>query len=156
MIGYLLDNNHVEAFCRKDPRILKTERTKPAEHLIWVCTITLGEIEAGCLMTQTTNQAKRGEYIKFVHDRFFEYILPVSESTREHYAEIMGKIWQNHSPSSSSKRTEHHLVEQGLDLNDVWAVSVAWEHGLIFLTEDKMEWIREAVGNNVLFENWLQ
>lgn len=59
-------------------------------------------------------------------------------------------------PPPPKKRTERHLLDLGVDINDVWAVAVAWEHGLIFVTEDKMACIREAVGSDVQFECWTQ
>lgn len=155
MQGYLLDNNHIEAFFRQGTTIIQKVRTIPAERMIWVCSITLGEIEAGHLMTQTTNQAQRNKYIKFVNDNFSSFILEVSGHTRIYYADILGRIWQKHHPSNSKIKTEQHLLNLGVDINDVWAVAVAWEHGLIFVTDDKMACIKEAVISNVVFENWL-
>lgn len=155
MRGYLLDNNHIGAFFRNEPGIIQKVRTIPAEWFIWVCSITLGEIDAGHLMTPTTNQVKRDAYKKFVHDKFEDLILDVSEHTRGYYAEIIGGIWQN-NPPNPKKKTEQHLLDLGVDINDVWAVAVAWEHGLIFVTNDKMTCIREAVGAEVNFENWLE
>jgi tRNA(fMet)-specific endonuclease VapC len=153
--GYLLDTNHVEAFFRKEPSIIQKVRTIPAERLIWVCSITLGEIEAGHAMTQTTNQTVRDEYVKFVRDNFLDFRLDVSEFTPEQYAKIMRRIWRKHPPSSSNKKTEQHLLDLGVDINDVWLVAVALEHGLTFVTRDKMTCIKEAVGVES-FDNWLE
>ena len=152
--GYLLDTNHIEAFFRKEPTIIQKVRTIPAERLIWVCSITLGEIEAGHAMTQTTNQTRQDEYVKFVHDNFSDFRLDVSEFTPEKYAEIMGGIWIEHPPTSSNKKTEQHLLDLGVDINDVWLVAVALEHGLTFVTRDKMTCIKEVVGAEI-FDDWL-
>ncbi len=130
-------------------------RSIPPDCLLWVCTITLGEIEAGHRMTKTTDQLKRDEYDRFVNDNFPHVALEVSLSTRNYYAEIIARIWRKHPPPPK-KRTERHLLDLGVDINDVWAVAVAWEHGLIFVTEDKMTCIREAVGSDVQFECWTQ
>ncbi len=154
MRGYLLDNNHVEAFFRKEPSIVQKARTIPAEWLIWVCSITLGEIEAGHRMTHTTNQLIRDEYTKFVKENFTGFTLDVTEHTRDYYADIMGKIWQNHPPNPK-KKTEQHLLDLGVDINDVWAVAAAWEHGLTFVTKDRMACIKDAVADEVLFDCWI-
>ena len=155
MQGYLLDVNHIEAFFREEPSLINKIRLIPAERLLWVCSITLGEIEAGHRMTQTTNQVKRDEYIKFVHDKFSHLELEVTGHSREHYAEIIGRIWQNYPPTNNKKKTDHHLLDLGVDINDVWAVAVAWERGLAFVTSDRMTCIKDAVGAEVVFENWL-
>lgn len=156
MRGYLLDNNHIGAFVRQEPNVLQKLRTVPAEHLLFVCRITLGEIEAGHRgMTQTTNQVRRDEYDAYIEENLFS--VEVSESTSDCYGEIMGRIWQKHPPPSG-KKTERHLVDLGVDINDVWTVAIAWEHGLTVLTDDKMTCIREVVeeSGEVQFDCWIR
>lgn len=156
MRGYLLDDNHVGAFIREEPGIMAKARATPPEHLVWICNITLGEIEAGHRgMSQTTDQRKRDEFIRLVNEKFEGFKWEVSEHTPAYYGEIMGRIWQNHPPKPGVK-TERHLLDLGVDINDVWAVAVAWEHGLTFLTDDKMACIREAVAGHVEFGCWTQ
>jgi predicted nucleic acid-binding protein len=152
--GYLLDGNHIEALFREEPNVIQKIRSIPAENLLWVCNITLGEIEAGHRMTQTTDQRRRDEYTRFVNETFLHVALEVSPSTRSYYAEILGRIWHKHPPPPK-KRTERHLLDLGVDINDVWNVAVAWEHGLVFVTEDNMACIKEAVKDDVTFECWL-
>jgi len=53
--GFLLDVNHVAAYCRNDPKVLASLRKYPVEWPVRVCAITLGEIEAGHLITTTTD-----------------------------------------------------------------------------------------------------
>jgi predicted nucleic acid-binding protein len=152
--GYLIDVNHVGPFIREEPGIMAKARATPAEHIVWICNITLGEIEAGHRgMTQTTDQASRDEYSRLVNEKFQNFKLEVSEHTPAYYGEIMGRIWQN-DPPSPKVETEPHLLKLGVDINDVWAVAVAWEHGLTFLTNDGMACIRKAAPE-VTFECWL-
>jgi predicted nucleic acid-binding protein len=153
--GHLLDNNHVEAYCRKEPSVIQKLRAIPVDWPLRVCTVTLGEIEAGHLMTQTTDQTKRDEYVECVTREFLPYALPISIHTRLNYAKIIGKIWSLHPPANPKKKTEQHLLDLGVDINDVWAVASAWEHNLTFVTADKMACIREAVGDSVRFDCWL-
>lgn len=156
MRGHLLDNNHVEAYCRNEPSVVQKLKARPVEWPLRVCTVTLGEIEAGHRMTQTTDQAKRDEYTDCVTRDFLPYALVISIHTRLYYARIMGKIWSQHPPANPKKKTEEHLRNLAVDLNDVWAVASAWEHNLTFVTHDQMQTIRDAVGLNVRFECWLE
>ena len=154
--GYLLDLNHVGAFIREEPRLVARANANPPECLVRICSITLGEIEAGRRgMTLTTDEEAREEYIRLVHEKLDTFRLDISEFTPEYYGEIIGRIWQKHPPSPKAK-TERHLVDLGVDINDAWTVAVAWEHGLTLLTSDKMTCIREVVTEDeVKFDNWL-
>ena len=156
MRGYLLDNNHIGALFRKDASVLLKLRSIPVDWQIRVCSVTLGEIEAGHRMTEPTDHSKRDDYERFVNENFLHHALEISIHTRETYAEIIARIWEKYPPANPKKRTEQHLVDLGVDINDVWAVAVAWEHGLTFVTADKMACIREVVGDEVQFENWLE
>jgi predicted nucleic acid-binding protein len=149
--GFLLDDNHVGAYFREEPRFMAKLRAIPVDWLMWVCSITLGEIEAGHQITQTTDQKKRDEFSEFVRKTFS--IQEVSEYTKSYYGDIIGRIFRKHPPPTG-KKTERHLVDLGVDINDVWVVAVAWEHGLIVLTNDKMACIKEAVDKDVQFEDW--
>jgi predicted nucleic acid-binding protein len=153
--GYLLDNNHIEAYFRQVPSVIAKIRSIPADWPIMVSNITMGEIAAGHLMTHTTNPQKRDDYNKFLIDNFLHRSAEVSYTTRIYYARIMGTIWRLHAPGSNRIRTERHLVDLGVDINDVWTVAIAWEHNLIFVTTDAITCIREAVEDNVTFECWL-
>jgi predicted nucleic acid-binding protein len=125
----------------------------PPEHVLCISRITVGEIEAAHRgMTQTTNQARRDEYAKFVNDNFF--IVEVTEHTSAYYGEIMGDIWIKYPPSSKKTDTERHLLELGVDINDVWTVAVAWDHGLTFLTSDEMTCIKKVTEGKVGFDCW--
>ena len=156
MRGFLLDVNHVAAYCRDDPKVIARLRKIPPEWPIRVCAITLGEIAAGHLITTTTDQAKRNDYIKCINEKFLRYSLPISKHTRFKYALIISRILRANPMRKPDTKTEKHLVEAcGVDINDVWTVASAWEHNLTFATTDGMAHIRQAVQNDVKFDNWL-
>jgi predicted nucleic acid-binding protein len=73
---------------------------------------------------------------------FHYHALEIQVTTRTYYAEITARIWEKHPPPTEKKRTELHLAELGIDINDVWIFAVAWEHGLTLLTSDRMATIR--------------
>lgn len=127
MQGCLLDNNHVSAFFNEEPKVIEAINSMPAERGVWVCAITLGEIEAGHEITQTTDQQRRDEYKQFVKEAFIFHKLDVSEFTGFYYGQIVGRIFAKHPPKDDTVKTEHWLVSLDVDVNDVWAVAVAWE-----------------------------
>jgi predicted nucleic acid-binding protein len=154
--GYLLDVNHVAAYCRDDAKILAKLRSFPAEWPVRVCAITLGEIEAGHLITTTTDQAKRNDFIKCINKDFLRYALKISIHTRIYYGKIVSRILHANPMLNPKTKTERHLVEVcGVDMNDVWTVASAWEHNLTFVTTDGMSKTRRAVNGDVQFDNWL-
>ena len=46
------------------------------------------------------------------------------------------------------------VCEWGVDINDMWTVAVALEHGLVLITRDKLTKVR-AVMPELKVENWL-
>ena len=151
--GYLLDSNHVTALFERNVRVIAKLKSISINQ-VRACVITLGEIEAGHKMTTTTNQDKRNEYTRFVSETFLPNVIKVSENTRLCYAEILGEIWKM-NPPPHKKKTERHLVDLGVDINDVWIAAVAMEHGLTLVTTDKMDCIRRATGGKLSFDNWV-
>ena len=154
MPGYLLDTNHVGAIASRQTKIVAKRDSLPRNAQIRACVITLGEIEAGHQMTQSTDQEKRDEYTKFVNREFVPNALGITASTRFHYADVMGRLWEAHPPPRGVK-TERYLVSKfGVDINDVWTIAVAIEHGLTLVTQDRMPEIR-AIVPELDVENWL-
>jgi predicted nucleic acid-binding protein len=48
------------------------------------------------------------------------------------------------------------LIQQGVDINDVWIFATAWTHNLTLLTQDGMGAIRAVVPDEeVAVEDWL-
>ena len=156
MVGYLLDTNHVSALGVRDPRIMQKLAAVPPGTLLRACTITLGEVEAGHQMTANPNPQRRTEVTNFINATFLPHALPVSVSTRIYYAQIISRLWHKNPPPKKGIKTEKHLVGMGIDVNDVWTVAVAWEHGLVLLTTDGMAQIRAVVSKaEVDFDSWL-
>jgi predicted nucleic acid-binding protein len=153
VIGYLMDTNHVSAFEGKRPSILAKLRSLPSDTQIRACTITLGEIEAGYEMTASTNPKRRNEAIAFINSEFVPNALPISHSTGYYYAKIMGRIWKRIPPIRKGISTDLHLANNGVNVNDVWIVASAWEHGLTFLTNDRMPCIRPETPE-VTWDDW--
>ncbi len=128
----------------------------PPENFPRICAITLGEIEAGNLITPTTNQIIRDAFMDYVFNWFLPRTIYVKDSTRQSYAEIIGKILTKYPMTRKRQKTERHLVENvGIDINDVWIASVALQHNLILVTHDGMEKIKEVIEPDLEFDDWL-
>ncbi len=122
-----------------------------------ICAITLGEIAASRDTTTTTNQRRRDEEDAFIKANLLPNLLPISHSTGIYYGLIIGRLERSYPSPSPKTRTEYHLVARlGIDINDVWIVASAWEHGLTLLTTDKMDCIRQVVkATEVKFDTWV-
>lgn len=152
--GYLIDDNHVTAWSVEQAAFMGRLRQKPPQWLIFVSTVTLGEIEWGQLVTTSTDQERRRRYKEFVARELWQFVLPVTPTVSFAYAEILDRIWRKNPPSTKSTRTEAHIVSLGVDINDLWLVATAKERNLTVLTQDRMAKIREVVPE-VAFECWV-
>ncbi len=129
-------------------------RNCPPENIVWVCPISLAEIEWGLRITNTTDAQRRARCRRFIEDNALDFVRPIETTTRDTYADIMERIWRAHPPANGRIETQRHLSDLGVDVNDVWIAAVAFEHGLTLLTTDQMATIRNCVPE-VLMENWL-
>lgn len=154
MPGYLLDTNHLSAWENQHPAFMARLRERPVDHILWVCPISLAEIECGLRITATTDPQRRAACRRFVEDEAMGFVFPIAETTRDSYANIMERIWRTNPPGSGQIRTERHLVDLGVDVNDVWIAAVALERNLTLLTADAMNIIRACVPE-LRFDNWL-
>lgn len=154
MPGYLLDTNHIEAWEREDPLFVANSRKEPPENILWVCPVSLGEIEWGLRITSTTDSGRRSDCRKFIERSVLKFVWSIETTTRHAYAEIMEEIWRRHPPPSGKNDTQQHLSLFGVDVNDVWIAAVALEHNLTLLTRDKMKTIRACVPH-LKTGNWL-
>jgi tRNA(fMet)-specific endonuclease VapC len=152
--GYLLDTNHIAAWEEQNPTLIARFRDHPPDNIVWVCPISLAEIECGLRITNTTDAQRRAACRRFIEDNALDFVRRIETTTRDSYAEIMERIWRAHPPVSRRIDTQQHLSDLGVDVNDIWIAAVALEHGLILLTNDRMETIRTCVPE-IIIENWL-
>ncbi len=153
MNGYLLDTNHVVAWETEKAVLLAKLKSLPPKTLVCTSSITLGEISAGHEMT-TGDPKRRHEVRAWLNIYVIPYVVDVRHATAHYYGQIIGRIWKRTAPAKASISTDAHLVSQGVNINDVWIVACAWEHGLTLLTTDKMDCIRQVV-SEVTWGNWL-
>jgi tRNA(fMet)-specific endonuclease VapC len=148
-----LDTNHISAWEEQNPTLLAHVTNNPVENILWVCPVSLAEVEWGLRTTNTTNPQRRTRCRQFIEDNMLTFVHPIAITTRESYADIMHRIWQA-NPPAIGQRTQKHLSHLGVDVNDVWIAAVAMEHGLVLLTADRMDTIRGCVPE-IIIQNWL-
>lgn len=160
MKGYLLDTNHVSAYFDGHPGFKDRLEAEPPESLFWISAISPGEIEASYAIAKRDPEVVRG-FKRFIRETFLRepsensFVLPIDETSREYYGEIVNRIWKQHGPRNGRVRTEAHLVSLGVDVNDIWIFATAWKHNLVLLTTDKMDTIRGCVPDHeVKVECW--
>jgi predicted nucleic acid-binding protein len=162
--GYLLDNNHIWAWFRGEESVTNKIRSIPVDWYIGICNITLGEIEAGHQINEPIDleaEQLRKRFDKWLNETFIADSLAVKDTTRFSYGRLVATMLRLY-PRVGDIKLERHLVLKGVDLNDVWAVSIAWEHNLTFVTTDKMTIIKEAAaeiekdaGEKIRFDCWI-
>jgi predicted nucleic acid-binding protein len=152
--GYLLDTNHIDPLFRQEPGIAAKYNAVPADWQIRISTITLGEIEAGNLLAEPADAQKQEDLNKFLNEYFIATALCVEVTTRLDYGILVARILEKHPRPSKSIKLRKHLYELGVDINDLWIVSIAREHNLTVCTDDDMPVIREAA-HDVEFDCWL-
>lgn len=149
-----MDTNHVVAWEEGKSNLLAKLQSLPNNTLVCASAITLGEISAGHEMTAPGDPSRRHAVKRFLTIYVVPYIVAISHSTELYYGQIMGRLWRQRPPANASIATDSHLVNTlGVNLNDVWIVACAWEHGLTLLTTDNMTAIRN-VTPEVTFDNW--
>lgn len=137
----------------QDSLLLTRLHALPPNTPMYTSAITLGEIAAGHEMTPG-DLLRRHQVRQFLNLNIIPDSVSISHYTESYYGRIMGRIWKMRSPASTKSSSDAHLVQLGINMNDVWIVSCAWEHGLTLLTTDKMSVIRAATPE-VTFDNWL-
>jgi predicted nucleic acid-binding protein len=148
-----MDTNHLTAWEAGNQVLIAKLSSLPTNTLVFTSAITLGEISAGHEMT--SGDLQRRHLVKqFLNLYVIPWEVPISQATQSYYGQIMGRIWKRNPPSKASISSDAHLVALGVNMNDVWIVASAWEHGLTLLTTDNMTVVREATPE-VTFENWL-
>ena len=153
MNGYLMDTNHVTAWEGQNPTLIAKLDSLPKNTLVYTSAITLGEISAGHEMTTGGDLHRRHMVRQFLNLYVIPDAVPISHATESYYGQIMGRLWKRHPPPKADVSTDAHLLTLGININDVWIVACAWEHGLTLLTTDNMKAIRD-VTPEVTFENW--
>ena len=163
MDGYLIDTQTVSYwFDVERPQhrnVCDHVNALPDNVLLLVSAITIGEIAFGHATTTESDAGKQVAFNRFVQEHF-PLSLPITKSTAICYSELRALLFGKYPPRGKKQRrpeqcfdpiTSHEL---GIDENDLWIASQAYERNLVLVTNDRMARIRDVAGRLLTVENW--
>ncbi len=163
MRGYLLDTNIVSYWFHAErpehERVLQRPQQLPVGTPLAVSAITLGEIEYG-LRVLDTSPDYEAELTEFIQEQF-PMVLSVTATTRIDYGSIRARLFRKYAPGELRQkvRRPEQLVDPvtgstlGIQENDLWIAAQAVEHNLVLVSNDRLTHIRE-VAPELRVENW--
>ncbi len=174
---YLLDTNILGPLAElkagsNSPECNALERhwnALPEGTRIFLCPINVGEVEYG-LRVAPYEKLEEHKLARDLLAAFYQSHLLLDIDTklaRDYYADLRARLFNYCAPRSKRNRGNYNKrVEEWKDPatskdlkiqeNDLWLVSVAMAHNLIFVTRDKMDALRKVAGADMVFENWLE
>ena len=152
--GYILDTTICSAsWDYGSPRhdYVRTRLGQLENSLVYVTAVSIGEIEYG-LQVAPSIDPRRQHAVRAAMASY--QVLDVDHHTAQIYGDVRAKIFCKYSPKTrrgtvAQKRVED-LVERttgkilGIQENDLWIVSVAIQHNMMFVTSDRMCRVIEA------------
>lgn len=165
MRGYLIDTQTVsywfDTTLSQHPNVRAHVESLPAETPLRVSVVTLGEIAFGHASTSKPDAAKQAAFNKFVRDKF-PAPLTITRSTTICYGEVRALLFKTYPPKGRKQRRPEQCFdpvtakELGIDENDLWIASQAYEHNLVLVTNDGMARIRNVAAHLLSVENWTE
>ncbi|MCB4792074.1 MAG: type II toxin-antitoxin system VapC family toxin [Elusimicrobia bacterium] len=159
ILGYLanLKAGETSDECKR----LKANIDRISDRKMCLCPISAGEIEYG-LLVNTHMDKDKSDQIRNILD-LYPYFHIDRNIAVEYYAKLRALLFEKYSPKnrrSKVKRLEElvdPLTSKKLEIqeNDAWICAVAMAYNLVLVTNDKMKPIKDIIGANLEFEDWL-
>lgn len=139
--------------------IKKLEREQDIR--IYLSAVTLGELQYGFDVLSQREKQELGDVIEFVHGQG-PTIVEINRHVAREYGRIRAKLFERFAPNEKKRkglRPEQLCdpvtsLELGIQENDLWIAAQAITYDLILVTNDKINRIREVVGDELHIENW--
>ena len=170
--GYLLDTNIFSMLARAksgdtDPNcqsVLKKVVTIEQTAQLFICAITIGEVEYGLKLSTKPNPIVHADVRAIIASFPIVYSIDHNIAT-DYYADIRAKVFTKYAPLGARGKIKSKWPEEltsptdgkllGIQENDLWIVAVAMAYNLTLVTADKMEHIQKAINiAEITFENW--
>ena len=168
---YLLDTNILGSLAElkgggSSPECKAVEKhwnTLPKDAKIFLCPITIGEVEYG-LRVGPYDKPEQHTLARQTLSAF--PLLNIDDNiARDYYADLRAKLFIKYGPKNRKRGNYNKRIEEWRDPttskllqiqeNDLWIAAVAMAHNLILVTHDKMNAIKSIEGLDLQFENWL-
>lgn len=164
MRGYLIDTQTVsywfDANLPQHRNVCDHVIALPSnDALLMVSAITIGEIAFGHAVTTKPDAGKQAGFNKFVQ-KHFPLPLAITKSTATYYGELRTLLFRKYPPQGKKQRRPEQCfdpitsLELGIEENDLWIASQAYERHLVLVTNDGMARIRDVAGHLLTVENW--
>ena len=141
------------------------QQSESLEHQprLLVSVVTLGEVEFGHRV-QVGDSATQEAYLQFIREKF-PVTLELLQDAVTAYGQIRSRLFNKYAPGEKRKpkiRPEQLVdPETSLNLqiqeNDLWLCAQAVAHGMVLVTNDKMQPIRDVCDGMdpvLLIQNW--
>lgn len=133
---------------------------------LYISAVTVGESEYGLRTAPKVAQVQQDEARAVVNAFLPGLVLSVdADVAREHYSELRARLFKKFAPKDARGLAKSNYIGEwmdptsqkvlGVQENDVWIASVAMAYNLTLVSADKMNGIRDVVGNSLSYENWL-
>ena len=163
MRGYLIDTQTVSYWFDENlpqhRNVCEHVNALPDDAPLVVSAITVGEIAFGHAITMKPDAGKQAAFNKFVQ-RHFPLPLAITKSTATYYGQLRAELFKRYPPQGKKQRRPEQCfdpvtaLELGIDENDLWIASQAYERNLVLVTNDCMVRIRDVAGHLLAVENW--
>lgn len=152
MNGHLLDTSTIRHWYSKRPSIDEKMLALPGDDLLYISNITLGELEFAHLCRYANDKAKQDAFRRWLKGTFEDRVLVTTEDTARSYAHLRRLICDHYFRAGKQIELfeDSHANRLGIDENDLWLVAQAHEHGLHFITSDKMTRIKEVLDGRTI------
>lgn len=168
MLGYIAAAN-AGSTSPVDLRVAKKldDIRQVAKRRIFICAVTVGEVEYGLQVAPIADQARQSDVRKVLYSFEQATVLHVDKNVaKDSYAPLRALLFQKFADKNAKGRAKKRCVgewqdpatqkELGIQENDLWIASVAMTYNLTLVTADKMTNIKQAAsGLSLHMENWL-
>ena len=152
MNGHLVDTCTISRWKEGKPLIVSAMNSLPGDDLLYVSSVTLGEIEFGHLSKYAKDPVKQTEFRIWIEKTFKEPILPITRFTAMSYSHMRIIICDNYVKNGKQidLYEDAYGSKLGIDENDLWLVAQSHERGLNFITSDKMSRIKQTLDGQII------
>ncbi len=168
--SYLLDTNvlgylvEVKSGSHSPEGIALEKRLKEHnDENIFICCITIGEIEYGLNIAPDKDSTKQ-DLARRMIEEFHSYSVD-NDIAREQYATLRSRLFERFAPRiKRHRKKDKQRVEEWIDPtsskelkvqeNDIWIAAIAMAYNFVLVTHDKMNAIKSVVGDDLTIVDW--
>lgn len=162
---YLLDTNVLGYFVEvksgshsPEAKALEKRLEEIKGKNVFICCITIGEIEYGLKIAPDKDSTKQG-LAKRLIEEFHSYSID-NDIAREQYATLRSRLFERYAPIKGHKKRVEEWIdpttskELQVQENDIWIAAVAMAYNFVLVTHDKMNAIKSVVGEDLTIVDW--